>query len=201
MRGVRDDDGPARVAAVLVIGADEHEAGQLPMRAGRRLERGGVQAGQLGQPALQLAEHRERPLRGLVGGPGVEVPEARQTGDDLGLARVVLHRARPEGVEADVDAVVAVRQTREVPDDVQLAQLRQQGHLVGQLHPGQHAGGVDDGHIEVGEPRGATALDRALEQRGLRGAEITEDGHLRPAFRPRRRRARRPGDRRPARRR
>ena len=54
VRGRRDQaDVAARVAARAVVGADRQQAGELALRAGVRLQRHGVVAGDLGQPAAR----------------------------------------------------------------------------------------------------------------------------------------------------
>ena len=42
-------------AAVFVVGAHEQQAGELAVGAGRRLQRGAREAGDLGQPALSVS--------------------------------------------------------------------------------------------------------------------------------------------------
>ena len=51
------------LAAVLVVGARQQDAGQLAVRAGARLQRDVRQAGDLGQRALQLPHQLQRALR------------------------------------------------------------------------------------------------------------------------------------------
>ena len=83
--------------------------GQLALRAGRRLERDGVEAGDLGEDLLEAPHQLERALRALLLLQRVQVAEAGRTDDALVDARVVLHRAGAERVEAGVDAEVPRR--------------------------------------------------------------------------------------------
>ena len=53
------------LAAVLVVGARQQQAGQLAVRAGARLERDVRQARDLGQRALEVPHELERALRPL----------------------------------------------------------------------------------------------------------------------------------------
>src|SRR5882757_7258090 len=53
----------------------------------------------------------------------MQVREARQRDDALVDARVVLHRARAQRVEAGVDPEVALRELREVADELELVNL------------------------------------------------------------------------------
>ena len=78
MRGVGDDDRVARfLAPVGEVRPHEHEAGQLALRAGRRLERDGVEAGDLGEDLLQAPHELERALRAVLLLERVQVAEAR----------------------------------------------------------------------------------------------------------------------------
>ena len=112
MRGVGDDDlAPLlRLAAVLEVRADEHQARQLALRAGRRLQRDRVEARHLGEDLLQAPLELERALRAVLVLQRMEVREAGQRHEPLVDARVVLHRAGAERVEARVDAEVARRE-------------------------------------------------------------------------------------------
>ena len=101
VRAVRDEHLVALgVAALAMVGADHEDAGQLALGAGRRLERHGAHAGDLGQRRLELPQELERALRDLVGRHRMELGEARQAGRPFVELRVELHRARAERVEA-----------------------------------------------------------------------------------------------------
>ncbi len=80
VRGVRGDDRVALLAAIGEVRAHEHEAGQLALRAGGRLQRHRRKARDLGEDPLQVPHELERALRVLVVGMRVEVAEARQRG-------------------------------------------------------------------------------------------------------------------------
>ena len=54
------------LAAVVEVRAEEHQAGQLALAAGGRLERHGVEPRHLAQDLLQLPLELERALRGVV---------------------------------------------------------------------------------------------------------------------------------------
>ena len=127
VRRVRgDDDAPlVRLAAVGEVRAHEHQPRELALRARGRLERDRVQPAHLGQDLLQAPHELERALRGLLLLVRMEVAEAGQVHDPLVHARVVLHRAGAERVEARVDAEVAVGERGEVAHEVGLRDLRQ----------------------------------------------------------------------------
>ena len=78
MRGVRDHDLPALVvlAAVREVRVHEHEPRQLALRAGRRLQRHGVEPGDLGEDLLEPPHQLERALRAVLFLVRVEVREA-----------------------------------------------------------------------------------------------------------------------------
>jgi len=118
-----DDHVPPRLAAVGEGGAHQHQAGELSLGARRRLQRHGREPCDLGEDLLELPHELERALRTLVLLQRVQVAEAGQPDDTLVDAGVVLHRARPERVEARVDPEVAVGERGEVADDLVLGDL------------------------------------------------------------------------------
>ena len=121
-----DDDAPlVRLAPVGEVRAHEHQPGELALRARGGLERDRVQPADLGEDLLQAPHELERALRRLLLLVRMEVAEAGQVHDPLVHARVVLHRAGAERVEARVDAEVAVGERGEVADEVGLRDLGQ----------------------------------------------------------------------------
>ena len=82
--------------------------GELALAARGRLEADRVEAGHLEQDLLEVPLELERALDRVLAGERMEVAEARQADEPLVDARVVLHRAGAERVEAGVDAEVAV---------------------------------------------------------------------------------------------
>ena len=125
VRGVGGDDRVALLAAVGEVRAHEHEAGQLSLRARRRLQRDRREPRDLGEHLLEAPHELERALRRLVLLVRVEVAEPGEPGEPLVDARVVLHRAGAERVEARVDAEGAVGERREVTHDLRLGDLGQ----------------------------------------------------------------------------
>ena len=79
MRGVGDDDLAPRLALAAVgeVRAHEQQAGQLALRARRRLERDRRQPGDLGEDLLEPPHQLERALRALFLLERMEVAEAR----------------------------------------------------------------------------------------------------------------------------
>ena len=125
MRRVGGDDRVALVGLATIgeVRAHEHQARQLPLRARGRLKRAGVQARHLDQRLLQPPHQLERALDRVFVLVGMEVPEAGHHRQALVDPRVVLHRAGAEGIKARVDAEVACRELREVPDELRLREL------------------------------------------------------------------------------
>ena len=155
VRRVGGDDRVAllALAAILEVGAHQHQAGQLALRAGGRLERAGVEAGDLLEDLLQPPHQLERALRRLLLLMRVQILEAGQRDDALVHARVVLHRAAPERVEARVDPEVAGRERREVADELGLRELGE----ARRLGAAQALWNVDGGQVVARQRRRATA--------------------------------------------
>ena len=159
MRGVGGDDRVALLAAVGEVRAHEHEAGQLSLRAGCRLQRHRGQPRDLGEHALQVPHQLERALGVLVLRVRVEVAEAGKRREPLVHARVVLHRAGAERIEAGVDAERAVGERREVADDLRLRELGQ----ARRSRPAQRVGQLGDGQVGARRTTGAATRAGALE--------------------------------------
>ena len=117
------------LAAGGEVRAGKHEAGDLSLRARRRLERDGVEPRYLREDLLQPPHQLERALRPVVLLQRVETGEARERREPLVDARVVLHRAGAERVEARVHAEVAGRELGEMADELELGHLRQARRL------------------------------------------------------------------------
>ena len=96
-------------------------------------KRDGGQARDLGQDLLQLEQHLQHALRVLFGLIGMQVGDARQSGQPLVPLGVVLHRATAERIEMCVDRHVERRQIDEMANDVGLGQLGQGRHFGTQL--------------------------------------------------------------------
>ena len=128
------------LAALGEVRAHQHQAGQLALRAGGRLERDGVEAGDLGEHLLQLPAEPQRALGAFLLLVRVEVAEPRQRREPLVDPRVVLHRAGAERVEAGVDPEVPRRELGEVAHQVRLGELGQARRL-GARELGRDLGG------------------------------------------------------------
>ena len=146
------------LAPIGEVRPHQHQARELALRARRRLERDGGQAGDLGEDLLQAPHELERALRSVFLLERVQVAEAGQVDDALVDPRVVLHRAGAERVEAGVDPERAVGERGEVANELGLGDLRQaRGVLTSQL--GGHIGLRD---VRTRERGGPAARLRAL---------------------------------------
>jgi len=120
--GIGHDDRPPLVlAAFFEVRFCDEECGKFAMRAGRRIERERRHPENRGQRAFEIVHHMERALREFVGCVGMEILETRQRRHRFVNARVVLHRARAQRIEAEIDRERAMRETRVVPHDVEFA--------------------------------------------------------------------------------
>ena len=123
--GIRNQKLLARVALSGERGVNQQNAGELAMRAGGGLQSDRVHAGDFEQAALQLGAHLHRALRERVGLIGMN---PRHAVDARGLfvdARVVLHGAGAQRIQAQVDGVIPGGEAREVADDVHFADFRE----------------------------------------------------------------------------
>src|SRR2546422_1722275 len=89
----------------------------------------------------------------------MKVPEAGQHHQTLVDARVVLHRAGPERIEARVDPEVASRELGEVPQELGLRELRE----ARRLGPAELFGDLDRRQVLAGGLAAAPAGLRLLE--------------------------------------
>ena len=119
-------------ATVGVEGAGEQQAGELAVGAGRGLQADVGQAADLAQRLLQQPHQLQRTLGALRVLGRVQAGVAGQRRDPLVEARVVLHRAGAERVEAAVEVEVAPREAVVVTDDLRLGDLGQARWLVAQ---------------------------------------------------------------------
>ena len=112
------------VAPVAVVGADRQQPGELALRPGVRLQRHGVVPGDLGQPALEVPDHREVPGGLVERRERVHGGELRP-GDRLHLGGgVELHRAGAERDHRAVEGEVPVGQPAQVAQHRGLVTVR-----------------------------------------------------------------------------
>ena len=163
---VGDDDLAPRISPGLMIGADQQDAGELPVRARRRLQRYGVHSGDVEQAGLQQANDLERSLGKRLGLVRMRFGDALKARDEFVDPRVVLHGAAAQRVHAQIDGIVPGGEAGEVADDLDLAQL---GHNA-QVRAGsfaQQAFRIHFGHIQRGHLVGLFARRRLLKDQGL----------------------------------
>ena len=119
--GIRNQDLLARVALLLEQRTDEQDAGQLAVRARRRLQRDRIHAGDFEQRRFEMRHHFHDALRECFRLIGMRPREAFGARDQFVHARVVLHGARPQRIHAVVDGVVPGGEAREVADSFHFA--------------------------------------------------------------------------------
>ena len=162
--GVGREDLGAGLAAILVVGAGEQDPGELAVRAGGGLQADVRQARDLAEGRLEVPHQLERALRAFGVLQRVQARVAGQRGDALVQARVVLHRARAERVEAGVEVEVALGEAHVVAHDLRLGELRQPRRL-GAAQLAEQLRGVDRGDVERGALERAPTGRAALEDR------------------------------------
>ena len=82
-------------------------------------------AGQLAQPFAKLVDHFQRALNSLNRLKWVNIGKALHPGDALIEARIMLHRARTERKQAEIDRIIHARKTRIVTYGLRFGQARQ----------------------------------------------------------------------------
>ena len=155
-------------AAVGVVGAGQQQAGELAVGAGRGLQADVRQAADLGQRLLQQPHQLQRALGAARVLGRVQAGVAGQRRDPLVEARVVLHRAGAERVEAGVEVEVAPREPVVVADDLRLGDLGQPRRLGAQQLRRDQLLERRLGDSGVGQRRRAAARLRLLEDRRAR---------------------------------
>ncbi len=126
VRGIGDQELLARIALRLKQRADQQDAGEFAVRAGGGLQRDGVHAGDFGEHALPaFAMTSQNALRERFGLIRMRPRQAFDARHLLIHARVVLHGAGAERIEAQIDGVVPGGEAREVADDFHFADFRE----------------------------------------------------------------------------
>ena len=101
--------------------AHQQDAGEFAVRAGGRLQRDRVHAGDFEHGLFEPAIHFHRALRELSGLVGMRPRHAFDTRHQFIHARVVLHGAGTERIQAEIDGVVPGGEAREVADHLHFA--------------------------------------------------------------------------------
>ena len=201
VRGVGGEDLGALLAVVGVEGLGQQHARQLAVRARAGLQRDVRQPGDLGQRALEVPHQ----LQGALGVRGVlqrvQPGMPRQRRDALVQARVVLHRARAEGIEARVEVEVALGELDVMAHELGLGHLGQARRLgAPQARPGAGPSTIGtsiSGQVNARRP-GAPFSKIVVAASRCSGVSVAALMPPRPrsgARRPRRYPGRRPGGR------
>ncbi len=187
----------AALAAILVVGARQEHARELAVGSRRGLQAHVREARDLGERPLQVPHQLERALRALGVLQRVQPRMAGERRRALVQARVVLHRARAERVEARVEIEVALGQAHVVAHDLRLGDLGQRGGSLRRSRSGSAsgpaAGTSSSGQTNARRPRAPFwKIVRAGSRcSGVAAGVEGGGGALTPAPPPRRGRARR----------
>ena len=132
------------------------------MRARRGLHRDRVHARDFDQALAQRFQNVQRALRNLLRLVGMPVRDSLHTRHSFVHARVVLHRARAQGIHAEIDRVIPRGKPREVANDFDLAHLRHVAEIFS-FRRTEKLRGIHFRHVERRQlPRGF-ACRRLLE--------------------------------------
>ena len=146
--GVGNQHHLARVALRGQIGAHHQDAGQLSVRARRRLQGNGIHAGDFDQATFQQPQDSQAALTQHQRLVGVFAGESRQGRHHLVHPRVVLHGAGPQRIHPGVHAVVPGGEAGEVADNFNLAHFGEAFDLFAHLRRAQEFTGFRCGHVQ-----------------------------------------------------
>ena len=147
----------ARVAALFEQRADQQDAGELAVRAGRGLEGDRVHAADFGEGRFEGRHDFHAALRKRLGLVGVRPGEAFGARHQFVDPRVVLHGAGTERIHAVIDGVVPGGKAREVADGLDLADFGEAFDFGAHVFGAERFGGIHRGDIEFGELVGLLA--------------------------------------------
>ena len=126
--GIGDDNlGALRVAARLVITADDHQTSQFTVRSCIRIERELAQACYFGQGLLYVVIEFERALCGGLVLCGMKACEPWEGGHLFVNLGIVLHRTTTQGIETCIYAEVVVGHIRIVATNGEFVHFGQEG--------------------------------------------------------------------------
>ena len=154
----------ARVAALFEQRANQQDAGEFAVRAGRGLQRDRVHAGDLGERGFQARHHFHAALRQRLGLIGMRPGQAFGARHHFVDPRVVLHGAGAQRIHAVIDGVVPGGKAREVADGLHLADFGEAFDFLAHVFGAERFGGVHRGDVELGKLVGLLARRTALEE-------------------------------------
>jgi hypothetical protein len=170
--GGDEADVAVTLAARLVEGADDEEAGVFALRAGVGLEGDGGEAGDLGEPGFEVGEELRVALGLVGGGEGVELTELGP-GDGEHLAGgVELHRARAERDHRVDEGKVLGLEALDVAEHLVLGVVAVEDRR-GEERRGAGVRSGEPGALDLGGERGAGGAEEGdqlldlLERGGL----------------------------------
>ncbi len=150
---VGDEDRVPPGSSLLMVGRDQHEAGEFAVCTGQGLQGEIAETEDLAVEALRFMEDRQGTLHQCGAAfelrqKGVEFGKPRKRRQVFMKSRVVLHGARTERIKGRLDGHVPPAQVDEMADDIQLTELGQ-CRLLGSLQRDRH--GLGRRHIRLGK--------------------------------------------------
>ena len=150
VRGIGNQDLAARVAALLEQRANQQDACQLSLRAGRGLQRHRIHPGNFGEGRFQARHHFHGALRQRLGLIRMRPRQAFDARYQFIDPRVVFHGAGTQRVHAVIDGVVPGGKACEVADGFHFAHFGEALDFGAHVGGAQRLGRVHGGHIQLG---------------------------------------------------
>ncbi len=132
------------LAAIEVVRADHHQAGELSLRPGIRLQRHGREAGDLAERPFDLAEHVLIPSRLIERHERVRPRKGRPRDRQHLGGGVELHRARSERNHRRVETDVLALEASDVAHHLRLGMMRVEHRMREERGRARQSGGIVD---------------------------------------------------------
>ena len=173
VRGVGNQHFLARAPLrIFQIGANQQQSGEFALRSGGGFQRAGIHARDFGQAFQQQFQNLQAALREFLRLVGMLGGDAVQARDEFVHARVVLHRAGPQRVHAQIDRVIPGGQAREVAHHFDFADFREARHALTRVGRAQCGARVDLRNVQGRELHSALAGRGLLEDQSLVLADV-----------------------------
>ncbi len=172
MRGVGDDHLVAAMAALEMVRTRDQQTGELAMRAGRRMQRHGVHAGDFRERRFEPRHQFERALAQMRGRARMKLREACQRCNLVVQHRIVLHRARTERVEVRGLRKVELREPDKMANHLRLADFGKARQIVAAQLGAKKLDGLGGGARSGRQINAAAAPGRVFENQRLQAAAL-----------------------------
>ena len=148
VRGIRDQEFLARIALRFEQRADQQNPGELAVRAGGRLQRDRIHAGDFGENRFERPHYFENALRERFRLIRMRPRQAFDARHLLIHARIVFHGAGAQRIKAEIDGVVLRGEAREVTDRLHLAHFGKALDFGARVASAQRGRRIDGGNIQ-----------------------------------------------------